>query len=53
LTKDCLVVSINKHLEIWNADFHKNFMEEVRVTNKNTHKKLLGKVNFFSDEDEE
>jgi MraZ protein len=53
LTKDCLVVSINNHIEIWNKDYNKNFMEEVRVTNKNTHKKLLGKVNFFSDEDEE
>jgi MraZ protein len=53
LTKDCLVVSINKHLEIWNADYNKNFMEEVRLINKNTHKKLLGKVNFFADEDEE
>ena len=53
LTKDCLVVSVNNHLEIWNADYNKKFMEEVRIINKNTHKKLLGKVNFFSDEDEE
>jgi len=52
LSKDCLVVSINKHIEIWNADLHKTFMEEVRVINKNTHKKLLGKINFFSDEDD-
>ena len=53
LTKNCLVVSVNNHLEIWNEDYNKNFMEEVRLINKNTHKKLLGKVNFFSDEDEE
>jgi len=53
LTKDCLVVSVNNHLEIWNADYNKEFMEEVRLINKNTHKKLLGKVNFFSNEDEE
>lgn len=53
LTKDCLVISINGHLEIWNAEFNKTFMEEVRLINKNTHKKLLGQVNFFSDGDEE
>jgi MraZ protein len=52
LAKECLVVSINNHLEIWNADYNKIFMEEVRLINKNTHKKLLGKVDFFSDEDE-
>jgi MraZ protein len=51
LTKDCLVISINEHLEIWNAELNKAFMEEVRLINKNTHKKLLGKVNFFSDGD--
>jgi MraZ protein len=53
LTKNCLVVSVNNHLEIWNEDYNKNFMEEVRLINKNTHKKLLGKVNFFAEEDEE
>ena len=51
LDKNCLVISINNHLEIWNANENKTFMEEVRQINKNTHKKLLGKVNFFSDED--
>ena len=51
--KDCLVISIRNHLEVWNADQHKNFMNEVRQINKNTHKKLLGKVDFFSDEDDD
>jgi MraZ protein len=47
LTKDCLVVSIKGHLEIWNAERNKTFMEEVRLINKNTHKKMQGRVNFF------
>ena len=50
LTKDCLVVSIKGHLEIWNADLNRSFMEEVRLINKNTHKKMQGKINFFPDE---
>jgi len=53
LSKECLIVSINNHIEIWNADLHRTFMEEVRLINKNTHKKLLGKINLFSDEDDE
>ncbi|MCL2763778.1 MAG: division/cell wall cluster transcriptional repressor MraZ [Treponema sp.] len=50
LTKDCLVVSIKGHLEIWNAELNKVFMEEVRLINKNTHKKMQGKANFFAEE---
>jgi MraZ protein len=50
LTKDCLVVSIKGHLEIWNAELNKAFMEEVRLINKNTHKKMQGKVSFFPEE---
>jgi MraZ protein len=50
LTKDCLVVSIKGHLEIWNAELNKAFMEEVRLINKNTHKKMHGKANFFMEE---
>jgi len=53
LSKDCMVVSVNNHLEIWNTEYNRVFMEEVRIINKNTHKKLLGKVNLFSDEDDE
>ena len=49
LTKDCLVVSVSNHLEIWNADSNKKFMEDVRLINKDTHEK----INFFSEEDEE
>ena len=52
LTKDCLVVSIKGHLEIWNAELNKTFMEEVRLINKNTHKKMHGRVNFFAEEGE-
>jgi len=50
--RDCLVVSIRNHLEIWNAEQHKIFMNEVRQINKNTHKKLLAKVDFFADGEE-
>jgi len=53
LEKNCLVVSINNHLEIWNENENRLFMDEVRQINKNTHKKLLGKVNFFSNEGDE
>ena len=53
LTKDCLVVSVDNHLEIWNSDYNKKFMEEVRLINKNALRKLDAKVNLFSDEGEE
>ena len=52
LTKDCLVVSIKNHLEIWNTELNKAFMDEVRLLNKGIHKKMLGQVNFFSEDDE-
>jgi len=50
LTKDCLVVSIKGHLEIWNVEYNKAFMEEVRNINKDVHKRMHGKVNFFVEE---
>jgi len=50
LVKDCLVVSIKGHLEIWNAELNRDFMEEVRLINKNTHRKMQGRVNFFLEE---
>ncbi|MDR2596213.1 MAG: division/cell wall cluster transcriptional repressor MraZ [Treponema sp.] len=53
LTKDCLIVSIKGHLEIWNAELNKAFMDEVQAINKNIHKKLFGQINFFSDEGQE
>jgi len=53
LTKDCLIVSIQGHLEIWNAELNRIFMDEVQMINKNIHKKLFGQVNFFSDEGQE
>jgi len=49
LTKDCLVVSIKGRLEIWNADYYKTFMEEVRLKNKETLNKFDGKVNLFQE----
>jgi MraZ protein len=53
LTKDCLVVNFKDYLEIWNADLNRAFMEEVQIINKNIHKKLLGHIDFFSDEGQE
>jgi MraZ protein len=52
LTKDCLVVSVNDHLEIWNTELNNAFMEEVRLINKNIHKKMTGKANFLPKEGE-
>jgi MraZ protein len=46
LSKDCLVLSINGHLEIWNADDYRTFMNETRLKVKEAMKKL-GRVNFF------
>ena len=50
LSKDCLVVSIKGRLEIWNADYNKTFMEEVRLKNKATLSRIDGKVNYFLEE---
>ena len=50
--KDCLVVNVRNHLEIWNADYRRAFMKEAQQINKNTYKKLLGKVDFFSEKGE-
>jgi len=53
LSKDCLVVSINGHLEIWNEELNRSFMEEQRIINKNTHRKSIGKANFFINGEDE
>ena len=50
LIKDCYVVRLKGHLEIWNKDFNRTFMEEVRQINKSTHKKTRGRVSVFLDE---
>jgi len=49
LSKDCLVLSINGHLEIWNTDGYRKFMDETRLKVKEAMKKL-GRVNFFPKE---
>jgi MraZ protein len=46
LTTDCLVLSINGHLEVWNSDAYRAFMNETRLKVKEAMKKL-GRVNFF------
>jgi len=51
--RDCLVVSIRNHIEIWNAEQRRVHINEVRQINKNTNKKLLGKDDFFSEKDGE
>ena len=50
--RDCLVVTMNGRLEIWNEEDNKAFMAQVRQINKGIHKKLLGQ-NLLSDEVEE
>lgn len=48
LTRDCLVVSINGHLEIWNAELYTSFMNEIQAINKNIHRKM----DFFTNEED-
>ena len=50
--RDCLVVSIRNHLEIWNAEQRRIHINNVRQINKETDKILLGKDDFFSEEDD-
>jgi MraZ protein len=52
LKKECLVVSVIDHLEIWNTELNNAFMEEVRLINKNIHKKMTGRANFLPKEGE-
>ena len=51
LIKDCYVVMLKGHLEIWNQELNKTFMEEVRLINKDTHKKTRGRVSVFLNEE--
>lgn len=52
LSKECLVLSINGHLEIWNAEEYSVFMNETRLKVKEAMKKL-GRMNFFPKEGQE
>ena len=52
LSRDCLVLSINGHLEIWNAEDYRAFMNETRLKVKEAMKKL-GRMNFFPKEGQE
>ena len=51
LSRDCLVLSINGRLEIWNADTYHAHMREIQQTAKEAMKKL-GAKDFFSNEGE-
>ena len=53
LSKDCLVLSIDEHLEIWNKDEYSIFSGETRLIAKEAKKKLGGKVAFFAKKGEE
>jgi MraZ protein len=48
LTKECLVVNIDGHLEIWNSDYHESFMNEVQSFTKDIHEI----IDCFSSEDD-
>jgi len=50
LSRDCLVLSINGRLEIWNADTYRTHMHEIQQTAKEAMKKL-GAKDFFSKEE--
>ncbi|GHV94137.1 transcriptional regulator MraZ [Spirochaetia bacterium] len=47
LTRDCLVVSIEDHLEIWNAETYQAYMQEVRAKTREAMQKM-GAVRLFN-----
>jgi MraZ protein len=47
LSKDCLVLSIDGHLEIWNKDEYSVFSSEKQAIAKEAKKKLAGKISLF------
>nr|AGS54377.1 cell division protein MraZ [uncultured bacterium contig00015] len=47
LEKDCLVVCSRDHLEIWNTELNNDFMEEVRIVNKDIHNKMSARADFL------
>jgi MraZ protein len=46
LSRECLVVSIDEHLEIWDADIYRAHMQEIQRTTQEAVRKL-GSVRFF------
>jgi MraZ protein len=46
LSRNCLVLSIEGHLEIWDADSYRSYMEEIQRTTREAAKKL-GSVRLF------
>ena len=48
LTKECLIVNIDGHLEIWNSDYHESFMNEVQSITRDIH----DIIDCFSEEDD-
>ena len=47
LSRDCLVLSIDGHLEVWNQDEYSVFSGETQLAAKEAKKKLVGKVALF------
>ena len=47
LSRDCLLLSIDGHLEIWNNDEYTAFSSEKQLAAKEAKKKLDGKVSLF------
>jgi len=47
LSKDCLVLSIDGHLEVWNGEKYSDFSGKTQHLAKEAKKKLGGKVSFF------
>ena len=50
LSRDCLILSINRRLEIWNAEAYRSYMHEMQLKAKEAMQKL-GPVHFFPKED--
>jgi len=47
LSRDCLLLSIDEHLEVWNKDEYSLFSGKTQNVVKEAKKKLAGKVSFF------
>jgi len=47
LSKDCLVLSIDGHLEVWNEENYSDFSGKTQILAKEAKKKLAGKVSLF------
>lgn len=47
LSRDCLVLSIDEHLEVWNKEEYSIFSGKTQIAAKEAKKKLAGKVSLF------